>query len=97
MQALTDAKQELFFTRFQLAEFMGSSVSLDNDDETALRVEGIVVIDAKAIYDSMYGASGPQAMEEKRTVIEVIGIQEGMRRQNEILRCCHDLSDGLIK
>ena len=39
-------------------------VNLGNVDETVQRVDGVLVIDAKAIYDSMCGASGPQAMEE---------------------------------
>ena len=33
----------------------------------------------------MYGASGLVAMEEKRTAIEMMGIQEEMRRQNEMM------------
>ena len=64
------------------------------------RVYGVLVIDAKAIYDSMYGASGPLAMEEKRTAIEMMGIPEGMRRENVIPRWCHGeahLSDELDK
>ena len=100
VQALADAEQELYLTRLQLPEFLGYSVNLSNVDETVQRVEGILVIDAKAIYDSMYGASGPLAMEEKRTAIEMMGIQEGIRRQNAILRWCHgeaNLSDGLTK
>ena len=39
-------------------------------------------------------------MEEKRTAIEMMGFQEGMKRQNAILRWCHggaNLSDGLTK
>ena len=42
--------------------------------------------DAKAIYDSMYGASGPLAMEEKRTASEMMGTKRGTRRQNAIPR-----------
>ena len=64
------------------------------------RVDGVLVIDAKAIFDSMYGASGPRTMEEKRTAIEMMGIQEGMKRQNAILRWCDrgaNLSDGLTR
>ena len=37
---------------------------------------------------------------KKRTAFEMIGIQEGMRRQNPILRWCHGEaypSDGLTK
>ena len=60
-------------------------MSLYKVDETVHRVEGVLVIDAKAIYDSMYGASGPVAMEEKRTAVEMMEIQEEMRRQNEMM------------
>ena len=95
VQALADAEQYLYLTRLQLAEFPGFLVNLGLVDETEQRVDGVLVIDAKAIYDSMFGASG--AMEEKRTAIDMMGIQEGMRRQNAILRWCHgeaNLSDG---
>ena len=58
-------------------------------------------MDAKAINDSMYGASGPLAMVEKRTAIEMVGIQDGRGRQNAILLWwCHgeaNVSDGLTK
>ena len=100
VQALGDAEQELYFTRLQLVEFLRFTVNLSNVAETVQRVDGTLVIDAKAIYDSMYGPSGPLAMEEKRTAIEMMGIQEGMKRQNAVVRCCHgeaNLSDGRTK
>ena len=100
MPALADAEQELYFTRLQLARFLGCLVNLGNVDETVQHVDGLLVTDAKATYDSMYGASGPPAMEEKRTAIEMMGIQEGMRRQNALLRWCQgdpNLSDGQTK
>ena len=81
-----------------MAEFVGLLVNLGNVDETVQRVDGVLVIDAKAIDDSMYGASGPIATEEKRTAVEMMGIQEGMKRQNAVPRWCHgeaNLSDGL--
>ena len=65
VQALADAEQELYFTRLQLQNVWGLPASLDNVDETVQRVEGVLVMDAKAIYDSIYGASGPLAMEKK--------------------------------
>ena len=43
-------------------------MNIDNFEETVQRVEGILVMGAKAIYDPMYGALGP-------------GIQEAMTRQ----------------
>ena len=57
----------------------------DKADDTAQRVEGDLVIDAKSIDDSMYGASEPLAMEEERTAIEMMGIQEGMRRMKAMM------------
>ena len=90
VQALADAEHESHFTRLQMAEFLGILVNLGNVDGTVQRVDGVLVIDAKAIYDSMYAASGPTAMEEKRTATEMMGIKERMRRW------CHD-SDGLTR
>ena len=100
VQALADAEQELFFTRLQLAEFLGYPVCLDNVAETVKRVPGVLVVDAKSIYDNMYGAAGPLGMEEKRTAIEMLGIQEGIAKQDAVVRWCHgeaNLSDGLTK
>ena len=54
-------------------------------DETVQRVDGVLVMDAKAICDSMYGALDRLHLEEKWT-IEMMGIQEGMKRQNAIQR-----------
>ena len=95
---MADAEQESHITRLQMAEFPGFLVNLGSVDDTIQRIDGVLVIDAKAICDSMYGASGPQAMEGKGTDIEIMGVQEGMKRQNAILRWCHgdaNLSDGL--
>ena len=65
MQAPADVEQELYFARLQLAKFLGFLLNLGNVAETVQRVDGVLVIDAKAIYDSMSGASGLLAMEEK--------------------------------
>ena len=91
---------ELYFTRLQLAEYVGFLVNVSNVLETVQRVHGVLVNDAKATYDSMYGAFGCLAREEKRTAIEMLGIQKTMRRQHVLLRWCHgeaNLSDGLTK
>ena len=78
MQALADAEQKLYFTRLEMAEFLGFLVNLGNVDETVHRVDGVLEMDAKAIYDSMYGASGLLAMEEKWT---------GKPGRNEASKC----------
>ena len=100
VQALADAEQELLFTRLQLAEFLGYPLCRDNVAETVKRVPGVLVVDAKSIYDNMYGAAGPLGMEEKRTAIEMLGIQEGITTQEAIVKWCHgeaNLADGLTK
>ena len=48
MQALADSEQGLDLTRIQMAEFVGFLVNLGNVDETIQRVDGVLVIDAKA-------------------------------------------------
>ena len=98
VRATGDAEQELYFTRLQLAECLGFQLNLSNVNETVQRVGGVLVIDVKAIYHAMYGASGPLSKEDKRTAIEMLGIQERMRKQIAFLRWCHgeaNLSDGL--
>ena len=100
VQALADAEQELLFTRLQLAEFLGYPLCRDNVSETVKQVLGVLVVDAKSIYDNMYGAAGPLGMEEKRTAIEMLGIQEGIIEQDAIVKWCHgeaNLADGLTK
>ena len=64
VQAPADAEQELYFTRLQMSEFLGFLANLGNVDETVQRVDGVLVIDAKAVYVSMYEISGPIAMEK---------------------------------
>ena len=41
---------------------------MSNVDETAQKVDGDLVIGAKAIFYTMYGASEPLEQEEKRTL-----------------------------
>ena len=67
MQAPADAEQKLYSKRPQRAEFLEFPVIPDKADETVQRVEGDLVIDAKSIYDSMYGAWSSLAMEEKNS------------------------------
>ncbi len=57
-------------------------------------------MDAKSIYDSMHGASGPLEITEKRTAIEMVGIQQSFNAEDIILRWVHsdsNLADTLTK
>ena len=60
----------------------------------------IIVIDAKSIYDSMYGASEPLEMSEKRTCIAMLGIQELLAPETVEVRWVHgeaNLANSLTK
>ena len=56
----------------------------DKADETVQRVKGDLMIDAKSIDDSMYGAWSLWRW-KKRTAIEMMRIQEGMGRMSAML------------
>ena len=52
------------------------------------------------MYDSMHGASGPLEMSEKRTCIEMMGIQESLEPEQVEVRWVHgeaNLSNSLTK
>ena len=63
-------------------------------------MRGVIAADAKSIYDSMRGASGPLEITEKRTAIEMVGIQQSFKAEDVILRWVHsesNLADSLTK
>ena len=84
MQAPADAEQKLYSERPQPAEFLEFPLIPSKADETVQRVKGDLVMDAKSIYDSMYGAWSLWNW-KKRTAIEMMGIQEGLRRMSAML------------
>ena len=55
---------------------LGRRLDLNEPLNDNLQVPEISIIGAQSIYDAMNGASGPLEMSEKRTCIEMMGIQE---------------------
>ena len=101
VQAPANAEQELFFARLAWSE-IGEGRLIDAADPVpAVRtVRGVIAVDAKSIYDSMHGASGPLEITEKRTAIEMVGIQQSFKAEDVILRWVHsesNLADSLTK
>ena len=63
-------------------------------------VPASLAIDVKSIYDSMYGASGPLELTEKRTAIEMVGVQQSLVAEHVKLHWVNgdaNLSDALTK
>ena len=58
-QALAEAEQELMFMRTQWREILGDDVNLADRAETAKKVRGVLVTDAKALYDSVQQGNLP--------------------------------------
>ena len=51
-QALSEAEQELMFVRTMWMEMLGEKVNLHQPGETAQKMRGVFITDAKALYDS---------------------------------------------
>ena len=59
-----------------------------------------MAIDAKSIYDAMFGASGPLELAEKRTAIEMVGVQQSPKAEDVKMHWVHgeaNLADALTK
>ena len=68
VQEMANAEQDLYFNRLMWADVgLGRRLDLSEPTTDVLQVPAFILIDAKSIYDSMHGASGPLEMSEKRT------------------------------
>jgi len=101
VQALANAEQELYYARLAWSE-VGLGLLIDPlaPLKSVLQVPGIIAIDAKSIYDAMHGASGPLELNEKRSAIEMVGIQKNLKPEGVSLHWVHgeaNLADALTK
>ena len=100
-QALAEAEQELMFVRTQWREILGDEVNLADPAETAKKVRGVLVTDAKALYDSVQQGNLPSfSMKEKYSALELLHLVQNMQRQETVLRWVNSdqqLADGLTK
>ena len=102
-QALSEAEQEMMYIRTQWREMLGDEVNLRDAEVIAAKTTGVLVTDAKALYDAASGGllqSSGFSMREKYTALELLGITEHIVAQRTILRWCNSdaqLADGLTK
>ena len=103
VQALAETEQELMYLRVQWREMLGYPVDLNQADKSAAKVKGVLVVDAKALYDAATGGEIQSAglnMKEKYTALELMGIMQHIKEQRTELRWCNSdqqLADGMTK
>ena len=100
-QALAEAEQELMFVRTMWMEMMGEKVNLHRPGDTAQKMRGFLITDAKALYDSCQQGDMPSfSSKEKYTALEILALVQNMKLQATELRWCNSdmqLADGLTK
>jgi hypothetical protein len=100
VQALSVTEDELHLVRAAWAEFNGKQINLNDPDKVIKEVPGIVVIDAKSIYDTLNSQTQPMQLAEKRTAIELLAYLQNTQRNGTTTRWVHggaNLGDGLTK
>ena len=78
----------------------GGTVHVSDPDETVRQVPGIVLVDAKSIYDTLTSKNQPLQLSEKRTALEVLAYLRNTEANGTQTRWVHgesNLADGLTK
>ena len=100
-QALAECEAELFLVRALWQELQGAELDLENPWNTTKKTPGVLVVDAKALYDTLRQQDMPNlSSKEKHTALEVMGLSQHLVEQETILRWCNSdqqLSDGMTK
>ena len=101
-QALGECEQVMFM-RVQWTEMLGHDIKLDEPAEAASKTPGVLVINAKALFDAAKNGdiqSSAFSMKEKYTALELLGLVQHMIEQKTELHWCNSdaqLADGLTK
>ena len=100
-QAMSETEAELMFVRVMWRELLGDDVNLKEPHQTSQKVRGILVTDAKALYDTIQQGDLPSfSMKEKYTALEVLHLNQNIERQKTEVRWCNSdamLADGMTK
>lgn len=78
----------------------GQDMDLNDPDKCIKQVPGIVVIDAKAIYDTLTSQNQPLQLAEKRAALELLAYLKNTERNGTETRWVHggaNLADGMTK
>ena len=102
-QALSEADQELMYTRLQWSEFCGFPIDLKDTASSVSRIKGAVVIDAKALFDVLQKRdlnSAGGGLRDKFSFLEVLCLLESLEKHQTDVKWVHSeiqLADALTK
>ncbi|CAJ1424831.1 unnamed protein product, partial [Effrenium voratum] len=79
VQAFSEGEQELMWCRLQWSEMLGNVVDLAQPQEAVKMVKGILVTDAKSLYDSVTkgdAATSGMGLSDKYSALELMSVRE---------------------
>ena len=101
IQAASEGQEELEYCRLLWAEIHCSEFSVRQSQEHIRSVPGVLLIDAKGIYDALARSeSAALAMKDKRSAIEGLALRNSIMETQTGLRWCHsgvNISDAMTK
>ncbi|CAE7547481.1 RE1 [Symbiodinium sp. CCMP2592] len=89
-QAASEAEEELMLIRMQWKEMLGYEVNLQKPGEEIASIPGVLVTDAKSLYDvlrkeDLNSAAG--GLHEKYSALELLSLSERVREGRTEIRC----------
>ena len=99
-QSLADTEQELFFARLEWREMLGDQLDLRQPESCASKVSAYLIVDAKAMFDSLSKGVFVSSQKDKYTGLELLALSQRLEAQKTVLLWCdsdHMLADGLTK
>ncbi|CAE6950806.1 RE1 [Symbiodinium sp. CCMP2592] len=99
-QALADAEQELFNARLEWREMQGDVIDPKDPESTSAKANGYLIVDAKAMYDTLSKGVFVASQRDKYTGLELLALSQRLEAQRTTLLWCdsdHQLADGLTK
>ena len=99
-QSLADTEQELFFARLEWREMIGDYVDKKTPEQTASKVQSYLIVDAKAMFDTLSKGVLVASQKDKYTGLELLSLSQHLEAQQTNLLWCdsdHMLADGLTK
>ncbi|OLP85639.1 putative transposon protein [Symbiodinium microadriaticum] len=99
-QSLADTEQELFFARLEWREMLGDRLDLRQPELYSSKVAAYLIVDAKAMFDSLSKGVFVSSQKDKYTGLELLALNQRLEAQKTILLWCdsdHMLADGLTK
>jgi hypothetical protein len=101
VQSIAEGADPLWLVRLQWVEMNGIDCSSGREDAAVRQVPGILVTDAKSVYDAVTrNETQGLGLSEKQSALELLGVKEQIARDGTDLRWVHSaaqLADGLTK